>query len=98
MPIQRHIIEATGNLILQDQITSHGISDGISEPSIRGKDRKRIYASAPTPHWSEIVLWGTNCPALVGHTWIGTEQFHVYSLDRDVLGRRRGRDCQDAPE
>lgn len=50
------------------------------------------------PHWSEIVLRGTNCPALVGHTCIGTEQFHVYSLDRDVLGRRRGRDCQDAPE
>lgn len=49
MTIQRHITEATGNLILQDQITSHGISDGISEPSIRGKDRKRIYALAPNP-------------------------------------------------
>lgn len=49
MPIHGHIIEATGNSNPQDQIANGWVSDGISEPSIWGKQRKRIYALAPTP-------------------------------------------------
>lgn len=50
MAVQGHIIEATGELILLDQLTSPGISNVISDPSIPGEHTGKSYALAPTFH------------------------------------------------
>lgn len=72
MPTQGHIIEATGNLNPQDQIANSWVLDGISEPSIWGKQRKKNYALAPTRAMVRGCPMGTTYPAFIGCTCVGT--------------------------